>query len=536
MIKIRVQHDKFALMLFLKNNTNFFQPILYSCSSIFFGIAAGINISLPFSCLIAISTLAVVFSLLHKCKSPLQEGLLVFFWAFGFVAGSTYWIVIAIYDPIRTPVSSACVVGSFVFFVHACIYAVIYYFVRSVVSCIFTRVQKGHYSVAAFITPTAISLPLSIGIAEAVRTCGFWAMPWGMIGYTQVSNPVLTGLYPVVGVYGVAITTAALSVVLVYWIKLTQTYWSQSENIAWNSYFKINFKKFISFLVALSLLFSTQFINWTTASDKPIRARVVHTHMPNIEKYDLKVQKEAQEKMVAFSRLKDADLTFYPELYMVQPGYAIDKKLRQAVVDGVVETKNAQIFGSPSYKIDVDGRTMSSYNALIEIDTVGKTKQYAKEILLPFSEYMPDHPVLSWAMPYILKFPLSNFTSGIAANTDRFNIKNTNIAASLCNESVYTFHVHSQVLDKHMLINAASDSWVPNRMYERHSWQILKARALEAQKPLLRSNNTGYSGFIDPWGKENQMEYGIENDVVFNITPRYGNTPFTIMAAIFAKL
>jgi apolipoprotein N-acyltransferase len=408
--------------------------------------------------------------------------------------------------------------------------------VRSTIGYMFSRLQKSYSPDTTFLTPEAISLPLSIGIAEVVRTCGFWAMPWGMIGYTQVSNPVLTGLYPVVGIYGVAITTAVLSVVLVYWIKLTQTYWSQSENSAWSSYFKINFKKFISFLVALSLLFSTQFINWTTASDTPIRARVVHTHMPNIEKYDLQVQKAAQEKMLALSRLDDADLTFYPELYMVQPGYAIDKKLRQAIVEAVVESKNAQIFGSPSYKIDADGRTMGSYNALIEIDTVGKTKQYAKEILLPFSEFMPDHPVLNWAMPYVLKFPLSNFTSGIAANTDRFIIKNTNIAASLCNESVYAFHVHSQVLDKHMLINAASDSWVPNRIYERHSWQILKARTLEAQKPLLRSNNTGYSGFIDAWGKEHQMEYGIEGDVVFNITPRHGNTPFTTIAALFAKL
>lgn len=502
----------------------------------FFGIAAGINISLPFSSLIAICSLAVVFSFLQKCRKAFNESVIVFFWAFGFVAGSTYWIAIAIYDPVRTSESTAWMVGSFVFCVHAGIYALTYCSVRSAIGYIFSKFQKIPFSDATYITPAAVSLPLSIGIAEVVRTCGFWAMPWGMIGYTQVSNPVLTGLYPVVGAYGVAITTAALSVVLVYWIKLTQPYWIQSKNSAWNSYFKINFNKFIGFAAVMGVLFSTQFIQWTTASDTVIRARVLHTHMPNIAKYDLQIQKAAQEKMVAFSRLEDADLTFYPELYMVQPAYAIDKKLRKAIVDGVVETKNAQIFGSPSYKIDVDGRTTDSYNALIEIDTVGKTKQYAKEILLPFSEYMPDHPVLSWAMPYILKFPLSNFTSGIAANTDRFVVKNINIAASLCNESVYTFHVHSQVQDKHMLINAASDSWVPNRMYERHSWQILKARAMEAQKPLLRSNNTGYSGFIDPWGKEYQMEYGNESDAVFNITPRYGNTPFTIIAALFAKL
>ena len=523
-------------MSFLKNYSNLLALTFHSSTSMFFGIAAGINISLPFSCLITLCTLAVVFSLLQKCRSQLQESLLIFFWAFGFLAGSSYWIAIAIYDPVRTPASTAWMVVSFVFCVHAFIYALTYCSVRSVVSFIFSRFKESYFSNTTFKTPAAITLPLSLGIAEVVRTCGFWAMPWGMIGYTQVTNPVLNGLYPIAGTYGVAIATGGLSVALVYWVKLSQTYWSQSGTRLWNNYFKFNFTKFSYMAVALSLLFLTQFIQWTTASDIPIRARVVHTHMPNIEKYDLQVQKAAQEKMLSLSRLDDADMTFYPELYMVQPGYAIDKKLRLAIVEAVVETKNAQIFGSPSDKVAVDGRVIGSYNALIEIDTIGKTKQYAKEILLPFSEYMPDHPVLSWAMPYILKFPLSNFTSGITANTDKFIVKNINIAASLCNESVYTFHVHSQALDKQLLINAASDSWVPNRMYERHSWQILKARALEAQKPLLRSNNTGYSGFIDAWGSEQQMEYGIESDAVFNIIPRFGNTPFTKLAAFFAKL
>jgi apolipoprotein N-acyltransferase len=523
-------------MYFVKNNATKITPMLYCLTSLFFGAAAGINISLPLSSLMTLCSLAVLFSLLGKCRSQLQEGVLVFFWAFGFVASSTYWITIAIYDPVRTPPSTAWMIAGFVFFIHACIYTLTYLTVRFVIGYVLLRLEKSRAPHKMTVAPVAISLPLSLGIAEVVRTCGFWAMPWGMIGYSQLANPVMIGLYPVIGVYGVAVITCTFSVVLVYGITSIQKYLNRIGNRSWSGYIKTNFAKFSYLTAILTILFLSQFIQWTTASETPIRARVVHTHMPNIEKYDLQVQKLAQERMVTLSKLKDADLTFYPELYMVQPGYAIDKQLRQAIVESVVVTKNTQIFGSPSDLVDVDGRVIGVHNAMIEIDTLGKTKRYAKEVLVPFSEYMPDHPVLSWAMPYILKFPLSNFISGVSTNTDSFIVNNISMAASLCNESAYPFNVHARSIDKNMLINAASDSWIPNKMYERHSWQIVKARALEAQKPLLRSNNTGYSGFIDAWGNEHQMEYGVESDVIFNIYPRYGNTPFTRLALFFSKL
>jgi apolipoprotein N-acyltransferase len=509
--------------------------ILRVLGCLFFGAAAGVNISLPLTSFVTFCSLAIIFALLQKSETLIQECVLVFWWALGFVAGSTYWIVIAIYDPIRSSAGMAWTVGGFVFFIHASIYACTYLSTRLVFSFLISlnRRQKLFPNVT-FLAP-AFYLPLSLGIAEVVRTFGFWSMPWGMIGYTQTSNPLLTGLFPIVGIYGVTMTIAALSVCVVYFVKLTQQHFTVNGNRAWGKYFQINLTKVLFLIAVLSILFCTQFVQWTKEFGTPIRSRVVHTHMPNIEKYDREVQQAAQKRILSLSQLKDADLTFYPELYMVQPAYAIDKKLRQEIVNATVESQNVQIFGSPSHQVDDNGQVIGSYNSLLKIDKDGKSKRYAKEILLPFSEYMPDHPALSWAMPYILKFPLSNFKSGSSKNTDQFTVKNIGIAPSLCNESAYTFHIHSLVNDKNMMINSASDSWVPNKMYERHSWQILKARALEGQKPLLRANNTGFSGFIDAWGNEYQMEYGIASDVVFDVKPRYGNTPFTKIANFFSN-
>jgi apolipoprotein N-acyltransferase len=59
---------------------------------------------------------------------------------------------------------------------------------------------------------------------------------------------------------------------------------------------------------------------------------------------------------------------------------------------------------------------------------------------------------------------------------------------------------------------------------------------MEAQKPMLRSNNTGYSGHIDAWGKESVMAYEVEATQKYEVTPRLGNTPYTNLISFLSKI
>lgn len=492
-----------------------------------FGFLAGINVSLPSNSFVTIFSLAVVFHLIHSCKKIVAQSFLIFCWTLSFVSAGTFWITIAIYDPLLTPLLTACLVASSLYVAHALIYTFTYFTVNRIIYLLFFRKFENTNTLLL-----AISISLSFGISEFIRSNGSLAMPWGFIGYTQTSNPLLFGIYPVAGSYGVTTITTLISIIIVLLLK--SIYLQYSSNAKF-SYFKNHLIIIILLIIFFSSLLLLGHIEWTHENDKKLRIRVVHTHIPNFEKYDLDVQNSSTKKIITLSSLKDVNLTIYPELYLVKPAYSIDKKIRTRIVQSVLATKNSQLFGTPDNEVTKDGKVLGSLNVMLQIDAFGETKRYAKEILLPFSEHMPSDPLLVWAMPYIFKFPLANFNSGKLSNKNLLQIDDINLAISICNEIAYSNNIHKHASNAQILINSASDSWIPNQMYALHSWQINKVRVLETQKPLLRSNNTGYSGYIDAWGNEHKMEYAVEATQKYEISPRFGNTPYTNLVAFISK-
>lgn len=504
---------------------------------LFFGLAAGINISLPLTSLITICSLAVLFSLIESCKKPLEQSFLIFLWAFGFVAAGTFWMVVAIYDPVLTPLFTACIVAVSLYIFHALIYAITYYIIYKLLLCVIYILKLRSKSKSSHNTALLILIfALSLGLAEIIRAHGALAMPWGMIGYTQASNPLFLGIYPILGAYGITAVIAVFGAILVLAFDSLKNELLNKLTFDLLTYLKMKSRYIAYTMIFAMLIFSTQYIDWTLASDKTMKVRVVHTHMPNIQKYDVNEQVQSLQKIISLSSMNDADLTVYSELYLVKPAHGIDKQSRKQIVDSVIATKNTQLFGIPDYEINADGSILGSLNAMLQIDEFGQTKRYAKEILLPFSEYMPTHPLLLWAMPYIFKFPLADFKSGIHNNMTPMQVKNIKLAISLCNEIAYANNIHKHASQAQVLINSASDSWIPNKLYAIHSWQINKVRAIEAQKPMIRSNNTGYSGYIDAWGVERVMEYEAEATEKYEITPRFGNTPYTNLISFLSNI
>jgi len=198
------------IQYFFASNTYFFKIV----TCFFFGISAGINISLPTNCIVTIFSIGVLFSLIHKCNKITTQSMLIFFWFIGYIAAGTFWITIAIYDPLLTPLLTACLLTSSLYFFHALIYVLIYVIVNRLVFWIFFNSNKKNNDLLLI-----ISLSLSFGLAEVIRSQGFWAMPWGLIGYTQTTNPLLSGFYPIVGSYGVTTMTVLFSALLVVTIK-----------------------------------------------------------------------------------------------------------------------------------------------------------------------------------------------------------------------------------------------------------------------------------------------------------------------------
>jgi len=156
---------------------------------------------------------------------------------------------------------------------------------------------------------------------------------------------------------------------------------------------------------------------------------------------------------------------------------------------------------------------------------------YHKQKLVPFGEYMPLpeswRPLLSF-----FNIPMSQFAAGdhsqalISVNNESLTYS---IAPFICYDVVYPDFVASQSTDSGLMITISNDAWFGLSNGPLQHLGIVKMRALENGRYVLRSTNTGVTALIDNRGnvveKLPQMEFGV---LSAQAEVRTGNTPFNI--------
>ncbi len=86
------------------------------------------------------------------------------------------------------------------------------------------------------------------------------------------------------------------------------------------------------------------------------------------------------------------------------------------------------------------------------------------------------------------------------------------LAPAICYESIYGEHL-SRYFQKgaNLLVIITNDGWWQNTPGHKQHWLYARLRALETRSWVVRSANTGISGFIDPKGKMiDPQPYGIQ--------------------------
>ena len=156
---------------------------------------------------------------------------------------------------------------------------------------------------------------------------------------------------------------------------------------------------------------------------------------------------------------------------------------------------------------------------------------YHKQKLVPFGEYMPFpdswRPLLSF-----FNIPMSQFAAG-KQNQALISIKNDyvdyTVAPFICYDVVYPDFVAKQSTDSGLIITISNDAWFGLSNGPLQHLGIVKMRALENGRYVLRSTNTGVTALIDHKGnvvdRLPQMEFGV---LKAQAQIRTGNTPFNI--------
>lgn len=286
--------------------------------------------------------------------------------------------------------------------------------------------------------------------------------------------------------------------------------------------------------VSLVLVATTAsaWIDWTQPLAQTVMVRVVHTDLPGEEKHASQAQLDALDMMQRLALQSNADLTVFPELFLLPTAGDLPHALRDDIVAAMRASGGSLVFGAPGSPAS-GSAAQGQQNTLVQLDKNGDTHVYAKEILLPFLEYLPDHPLLQLAYRYLYHYPQADFAAGPAHELP-FVIKRVVAGLSICSELAYAGKASRQARGAGLLINASNDGWISSDAYLRQAHLIARVRAAEAQKPMVRANNVGYSAFIDARGTALSELVGTSGVRTMEVVPHRGDTPYVTAAAWIA--
>jgi len=331
--------------------------------------------------------------------------------------------------------------------------------------------------------------------------------PWLSLGYSQIGSP-LSGIAPLVGVYGISALCVLLAVALIRVIKNRQY-------------------RYIALIVLIpGLGISIQNIDWTEPQTTPLKITIVQGNIPQ----EIKWQYDQRQNIFDIywretNQNWDSDLIVWPETAIPGQSEGIQQSILLPMAIAATQQDSAILTGV----VVSESEKNKFYNSMLLLGS--SQGAYHKRHLVMFGEYYPLRWLLDFMRSYI-NIPYSDLTSG-AWDQPLMSVKETRLGVSICYENVFSRDILSALPEANLLVNASNDAWFGDSLAPHQHLQIAQMRALESGRPMVRSTNTGISAFIDYRGRiiESVGQFRAQS-ITREMMGRTGVTPFYY----FAKL
>jgi len=347
-----------------------------------------------------------------------------------------------------------------------------------------------------------LSFSLIWVLAESTRNWLFTGFPWLMVGYSQ-TDTWLSGYAPIGGVTLVSFVVVFASA---SFCNVLRSHHST---------------RFISVVCATLLLTISPWlsnINYTEPADHK-RVLLVQPNVDQNYKWDPRRLQGYKRDLVKLTvdHLKDTDLVIWPEAAVPELARNARPYLNR-VHELAKQTRTQIITGVPMYS---EGEY---YNAAVAIG--GQPWEYKKTRLVPFGEYIPLETITGTLFK-ILELPNESQASG-TLDQPPLVLDDVRVALNICYEVAFSGIVAHQARSAEMLATISNDGWFGRSIGPAQHMQMAQMRAIENQKPMLRSTNNGISGVIDHRGRiiATQDVY-VQTVITADVEPRQGLTPFT---------
>lgn len=334
--------------------------------------------------------------------------------------------------------------------------------------------------------------------------------PWLTFGNVFADAPVLVQWYSITGVLGGS-----------FWILLTNgiiaKYLIVNDENPWR---KRALKTLIFVLVSPILVSLSMYFSKDTGG-REFQVLVLQPNVDPYEKFNSSSEKQLNDLMdqINQSITPKTKLIIAPETALL-PGFAFDEdRINREVISHLFREKRAgwnnadvligantqRLFDEPnshvSRFIPEMNQYYETYNSSLlfsnksTVDIVHKSKLVLGVEKIPFSRYFPSLENLA------IDLGGSSGTLGIEEDYEVMQCRNTIFTPSVCYESIYGEFVAKQTKKGSGFIAIiTNDGWWGNTPGHRQHFELARLRAIENNKYVVRSANTGISGVINNRG------------------------------------
>ena len=348
-------------------------------------------------------------------------------------------------------------------------------------------------------------------IIEWLRSLFPLGFPWCPLSVSQWQRPAILQLVPVFGAWVVSFFLIFFNFSLASYV---HHLFVRRRLRANNSYFSSLCPEFYLCMLFFLGMLSPLLLNFQqrkAVNDFSIKVGVCQPYL--IDKWKAENVSTNKRKLIEQTKILATlgpDLIVWPEASTPYP-----VNLDRSWVEKLSSETGIPILAGTIIK---EGGLSFNSVVLIRPNSGLESDSYAKEILVPFGEYVP-FPFNYFNGITRLVGPVGNFTSG--QKSLNFKIQNSSnetvsFMPLICYEDIFPNKCLKKNITEHsILFVTTNDAWFGEEgCAEQHaSHSVL--RSLETGVPVLRCGNAGWSGWISPSGVVQETLLNEEDSVYF---------------------
>lgn len=352
-------------------------------------------------------------------------------------------------------------------------------FALSWVSFFLFSILKGlHLAIFATLAGLLISRSWAIPAIAALwtgieRTHGPLGFAWLDLGNAGIDLPLVTRLAPFIGVYGISFVFAMLACTVARALAYSGDFSLRRRELAW-----------LTPLLLLPFLPALPNIAPPTES-----VRVVQPNIDTEAQWTVDSLHALEHDMADLSQAPGVPLIVWPEA--PAPFYSSSPEFRDFVAS-VARNGHADLLFA-----GVGGTAKESFNSGFLVTPTGAiVDRYDKIKLVPFGEFVP--PVFFWVNRITKE--AGDFVPG--SRIVVFPVEGHRLGAFICYESAFPDLVRQFARNgAELLVNLSNDGYFGHSAAREQHLELVRMRAAENRRWVLRATNDGITAMIDPAGR-----------------------------------